>query len=207
MSESFRDKKRQSILNAATEMFLQHGYRTVSMEKIAQAAPVSKATLYKYFDSKEALLAGVVRSLCDGLLNTMMQLPDDNQSLEENLSQIASSFIDLIYSENAIAVYRLIIAESHDFPELSQLFYQSGPQMALAQFERHCQHLIQRGLLSSQLDASVCADIFFSLLKGEAHLQCLLGIRPLPSAEEKQLLVKQAITFYLQGINNVTPSD
>ena len=190
-------------MQAATKMFLAHGYRAVSMAQIAQTAPVSKATLYNHFDSKEALLGGVIRALCDGLLKTMMAPLQDNKSLEYNFSQIASSFVDLIYSENAIAIYRLIIAESHDFPELSQLFYQSGPQVALTQFERYCQQLIQRGLLSSQLDPKTYADVFFSLLKGEAHLQCLLGIRELPSREEKQQIVKQAITFYLQGINNV----
>ncbi len=200
---ALKNQKQQAILQAATQMFLAHGYRAVSMTKIAQAAPVSKATLYNHFDSKEALLSGVIHSLCDDLLKTMMAPLQDNESLEHNFSQIAASFVDLIYSENAIAIYRLIIAESHDFPELSQLFYQSGPQVALTQFERYCQQLIQRGLLSSQLDPKTYADVFFSLLKGEAHLQCLLGIRELPSKEEKQQIVKQAITFYLQGINNV----
>ena len=39
--------KRQSIIDGATRMFLQYGFNTSSMDKIAQAAPVSKATLYK----------------------------------------------------------------------------------------------------------------------------------------------------------------
>jgi TetR/AcrR family transcriptional repressor of mexJK operon len=203
MRETLKDKKRQAILDAATDMFLQSGYRAVSMEKIAQAAPVSKATLYKYFDSKEALLAGVIRSLCDGLLATMTEPLHDAQSLEHHFSQIATSFVDLIYSQQAIAIYRLIIAESHDFPELSQLFYQSGPQTALTRFEQYCQQLIQRGLLSSSFEVKQNADMFFSLLKGEAHLQCLLGIRELPSTAEKQDIVKQAVTFYLQGIDHV----
>ena len=51
----------------ATRMFLAHGYRNVSMEKIAQAAPVSKATLYNHFDSKNALLAAVISGPLRGL--------------------------------------------------------------------------------------------------------------------------------------------
>ena len=45
------DSKRQAIVAGATRMFLAHGFRQVSMDKIAAAAPVSKATLYNYFDT------------------------------------------------------------------------------------------------------------------------------------------------------------
>ncbi len=203
MKKTLKDKKSQAILNAATSMFLEYGYRSVSMDKIAQAAPVSKATLYNHFESKEVLLAGVIRSLCDELLKTMSQAHSENETLEQTLTQIANSFVDLVFSENAIAIYRLIIAESRDFPELSQLFYRSGPQIALNQFQQYWRKLQEHGVLQ-QIDPVFSADAFFSLLKGEIHLQCLLGIRELPSDEEKKQMVKHVIDFYIQGINHAT---
>ena len=50
MTTEFNDSKRQTIIDAATQLFLAQGFRQVSMEKIALTAPVSKATLYNYFD-------------------------------------------------------------------------------------------------------------------------------------------------------------
>ncbi len=193
------DSKRLAILKGASRMFLAHGYRNVSMEKIAQAAPVSKATLYKYFDSKNALLAAVISELCESLLQTMTELSVEANNVESNLTQIATSAIDLIFTEDALAIHRLLIAESPDFPELGQLFYQSGPQAALTQMENYFQRLNDTGRFNIA-NPAFAADSFFSMLKGDLHLRCLLSKTLRPSAEEKKRLVENVIAFYLRGM-------
>ena len=56
-----RERKRQRTANliaeTAFQLFEIHGYDAVTMERIAVEADVAKATLYKYFPVKEALLA------------------------------------------------------------------------------------------------------------------------------------------------------
>ena len=193
------DPKRQAILNGATRMFLAHGYRNVSMEKIAQAAPVSKATLYNHFDSKDALLAAVISGLCGSLLQTMAQVTIDSDDVKYNLTQIANSAVDLIFAEDALAIYRLVVAESPDFPELGQLFYQSGPQTVLTQLEDYFRQLNAEGIFNIA-DPVFAADAFFSMLKGDLHLRCLLSKTLRPSADEKQRLVLQVIDFYMRGM-------
>ncbi|MDO8290050.1 MAG: TetR/AcrR family transcriptional regulator [Parvibaculum sp.] len=51
------------ILDAALDLFRQHGYRRTSMEDIANAANVAKGTLYIYFKSKDELFEGLARRL------------------------------------------------------------------------------------------------------------------------------------------------
>jgi TetR/AcrR family transcriptional repressor of mexJK operon len=193
------DSKRQAILSGATRMFLAHGYRNVSMEKIAQAAPVSKATLYNHFDSKNALLAAVISDLCASLLQTMTQVTIESNDVESNLTKIATSAVDLIYADDALAIYRLVIAESPDFPELGQLFYQSGPQATLTQLEDYFRRLNAGGNFTIS-DPVFAADAFFSMLKGDLHLRCLLTKSLRPSADEKQRLISKVIDFYMQGV-------
>jgi TetR/AcrR family transcriptional repressor of mexJK operon len=199
MTSEPTDPKRQAILNGATRMFLTHGYRNVSMEKIAQAAPVSKATLYNHFDSKNALLAEVISGLCGSLLQTMAQVTIKSDDIENNLTQIATSAVDLIYAEDALAIYRLVVAESPDFPELGQLFYQSGPQTVLTQLEDYFRQLNTEGSFNIA-DPVFAADAFFSMLKGDLHLRCLLTNTLRPSADEKKHLVSQVIQFYMRGM-------
>ncbi|MFI3155011.1 MAG: TetR/AcrR family transcriptional regulator [Methylococcaceae bacterium] len=199
MTSEPTDPKRQAILNGATRMFLAHGYRNVSMEKIAQAAPVSKATLYNHFDSKNALLAAVIAELCESLLQTMIQVTIEPDDVENNLTQIATSAVDLIFAEDALAIYRLVIAESPDFPELGQLFYQSGPQTVLTQLEDYFRQLNAEGSFNIA-DPVFAADAFFSMLKGDLHLRCLLSKTIRPSADEKKRLVSQVIAFYMRGM-------
>jgi TetR/AcrR family transcriptional repressor of mexJK operon len=192
------DSKRQAIIDSATRLFLTQGFRQVSMEKVATAAPVSKATLYHYFDSKNALLAEVISQLCGSLLETMNQAVLEINDVENNLKKIAQSFVDLIFCEEALNLYRLAIAESRDFPGLGQLVYDSSVQHILPQLENYLQQLNESGRFKIK-DSRFAADAFFSILKGDRHFQCLLGIKPLLSIEEKQILINQAISFYLQG--------
>lgn len=193
------DPKRQAIIDGATRMFLAHGYRNTSMEKIAQSAPVSKATLYNHFDSKSALLAAVIAERCTLLLQTMNHATIDSDDVASNLTQIATSAVDLIYAEDSLAIYRLIIAESPDFPELGRLFYQSGPQPVLAQLEAYFRRLDAEGRCNIA-DPVFAADVFFSMLKGDLHLRCLLTKAIRPSAEQKNRLIEQVIAFYMRGM-------
>jgi TetR/AcrR family transcriptional repressor of mexJK operon len=193
------DSKRQAIIDSATRLFLAQGFRQVSMEKIAIAAPVSKATLYNYFDSKNALLAEVISQLCASVLETMNQAKLEANHVEANLKKIAQSFVDLIFSENAMGLYRLMIAESLDFPGLGQLVYESSAKYILPPLQNYLQQLNDSGRFHIA-DTAFAADAFFSVLKGDRHFQCLLGIMPLPSTLEKQQLINQAISFYMRGV-------
>jgi TetR/AcrR family transcriptional repressor of mexJK operon len=202
-SESI-DPKREAIVQAATRLFLTNNYRSVSMEKIAQAAPVSKATLYNHFDSKNALLAAVVQQLCSSLLQTMTQTLSTKDDVTQTLKKIAAAFIELLYSPDGIAMYRLVIAESHEFPELGQMVYDNGAKIAIAQLEAYLQQLHDVEILSIS-NVRFAADAFFSLLKGEVHFKCLLGIHPPLLENEKTQLIESATAFYLQGIGYAAP--
>ena len=198
MTSDASSLKRQSIIKGATKLFLKHGFNTVSMDKIAQSAPVSKATLYKYFDSKNDLLAAVIDELCGSLWQTMEDVPVDSENVEHNLKKIASAFVNLIFSNEGLAIYRLIVAECYDFPELGKLVYETGPKSALSQLEQYLNTINQRDQLNI-IDLTFAADSFFSLLKGDLHFQCLLGIKKPPSNEEKKVLINQVVAIYMQG--------
>ncbi len=189
--------KRQAIIQAATRLFLTQNYRSVSMEKIAQAAPVSKATLYNHFTSKHELLAAVVGELATSLLQTMTLSEEDDA--EQSLQKIAASFVELLYSPDGLAIYRLMIAESQVFPELGQLIYDNGPRLVLNQLENYLRYLQNSGCFNIP-DTRFAADAFFSLLKGDLHLRCLLGIQTLPTEIEKTRLIESVTRFYLRGI-------
>jgi TetR/AcrR family transcriptional repressor of mexJK operon len=209
MTVEINDSKRQIIITAATRMFLEHGFSKTSMDKIAAAAPVSKATLYNHFDSKDTLLAEVVAQLCASVLQTMNQVTVEFNNVETNLRKIASAFVELIFTEEALAMYRLVIAESRHFPELGQLVYDSSALPVLTRLESYLYHLNHNGRISI-MNAADAADAFFSLLKGDRHFQCLLGTKSPPSEAEKQQLVNYAVSFYLRGVlyaNNSPKSD
>ena len=54
-----REARRAAILDAAERVLEDVGYRNLRMEQVADAAELSKGTLYLYFDGKDALCAGI----------------------------------------------------------------------------------------------------------------------------------------------------
>ena len=54
-------ERRLALLLSATELFLERGYDAVSLDDIVHHAGVSKASIYKYFGSKE----GLFKAICD----------------------------------------------------------------------------------------------------------------------------------------------
>ncbi|MDD2863238.1 MAG: TetR/AcrR family transcriptional regulator [Methylococcales bacterium] len=196
------DTKRHAIMQAATTLFLTHNYRSVSMDKIAQTAPVSKATLYNHFESKNALLTAVVSQFCSSLLHTITQTLSDADDVTQTLKKIALSVVEFLYSSEGLAIYRLVISESHEFPELGQMVYDNGAKLAINQVESYLQQLDSNQF--SIPNTHFSADAFFSLLKGELHFRCLLGVQPPPNEAERIQLIESATAFFLQGIRHAT---
>ncbi len=54
---------RERILSAARDLFYRYGIHAVGVEAIAEAAGTNKMTLYRHFDSKDQLIAAVMRAL------------------------------------------------------------------------------------------------------------------------------------------------
>ena len=69
------DAKRAEILAGARAEFLARGYEGASMDAVAAAAGVSKMTVYRHFGSKEHLFSGVIRQLCDEIIDESIVIP------------------------------------------------------------------------------------------------------------------------------------
>jgi AcrR family transcriptional regulator len=79
------DKIKDSIKRAAQELFRKFGYHKTSVNEIAKRAKIAKATIYKYFDSKEAvlhaLLMDYIRVSVDELIHTNVPEVDEEVHL------------------------------------------------------------------------------------------------------------------------------
>lgn len=79
----------QRILAAARELFMQHGYRAVSITDIVQAAGITKPTLYYHFADKEALYAAMALHVIDEMNAEMATLVMAHPTTRERLLAIA----------------------------------------------------------------------------------------------------------------------
>ncbi len=190
--------KRQAILTAARQTFIAHGYSGASMEAIAEAAPVSKPTLYSHFKSKQELFAAVIAERCEILLGTLNRAKIEQLDPVAGLKAIARAFVNMIYADEALSLYRLIVAEQQNFPELGALIYHSGPDLVLNQLSAYLTELNAINALHIP-NVETSSRLLLGMLKGDEHFRCLLGLQKGLSVTEKDQLINAAVSLFLKG--------
>src|SRR5690606_13705619 len=63
--ESLRKDRRQAILDAALEVFADHGYHNASVSQVAKQAGISKGLMYNYFSGKQDVLVHILTGMFD----------------------------------------------------------------------------------------------------------------------------------------------
>jgi AcrR family transcriptional regulator len=119
-------EKRAAILEAAMGLFPARGYDGASMEAIAQAAGVSKLTVYSHFADKEALFGAAVTECCAQMLPHRLFAPEPKLPVKAALTSIGRAFVDLMMDERAIALHRVMVSQAGHNRRLAEIFFGHG---------------------------------------------------------------------------------
>ena len=122
-----RGRKFDQVIDGARDIFMSVGFEGASVDDIARAAGVSKATLYSYFPDKRLLFLEVARQDCVRHADLAMASVDFTGPVREVLTTVGTQMVDFITSEFGQKVFRLCVAESARFPQLGREIYESGP--------------------------------------------------------------------------------
>lgn len=106
-------KTQLSILSQAKAMFIQHGYHHSSMKLAAEYAGVSRACLYEYFDSTEALLLAVLEAEQPDHAPQIYQQIADKQPSAEILQQVLDYYCQRLLANRPLARARYEYCLSH----------------------------------------------------------------------------------------------
>jgi AcrR family transcriptional regulator len=117
------DARPQEILDAAYRVFTEKGFVAARMDDIAQAAGVTKGTVYLYFDSKEtvfkALIVGAFSERFDRLTAL---LADFDGSCGELLAQVLRALGEFVATSDRIGLPKIVIGEIGRFPEIAKFY-------------------------------------------------------------------------------------
>ncbi|KKC23894.1 TetR/AcrR family transcriptional regulator [Sphingomonas sp. SRS2] len=196
--EARRIDRRDAILAIAATSFMEQGYSATSMSAIASAVGGSKATMWNYFPSKQALFEAVLERATSAHHAEMTSLLDASGGLEETLRRFCLRFVQKITSPPAIALHRLVHAESGRFPEVGQIFYERAPKTAHAMLARFLAAAMDRGELRSA-DPIRAARTLVSLCMSGVHQQVLLGLIETPPPELVTIDAEAAMNFFLRA--------
>jgi len=191
-------EKRAAILDAAMALFPARGYDGASVEAIAQAAGVSKLTVYSHFADKEALFGAAVTECCAQMLPHQLFVPEAGLPVAEALRAIGRSFLDLMMDERAVSLHRVMVSQGGADRRLAEIFFSAGPRAALQEMESFLLAANAEGSLHVPTPARA-AEQFFSMLKGVRHMRVLVGLCPPPSTAERDAHVAEVVAMFVRA--------
>jgi AcrR family transcriptional regulator len=191
-----RDQRREHILNVSREVFFEQGYTAASMSTIAARLGGSKGTLYNYFKSKEELFEAQVRDMCGDAADRILEVAADGDP-RETLTRLGEQYLQHLYSQQTVQMFRILVAEAQRSPELARVFYEVGPARGQKGLEAYVEAARARGSLEVR-DCALAAEQFLSLCKGRAHLQFLLNLIPALTPAQIRLQIGQAVDAFMK---------
>ena len=141
-----KDARPAELLAAALELFVDKGYAATRLEDVAARAGVAKGTLYLYFDNKEALFRAVVeQGIVPLFVAVESEIADYRGSAAELLIALLTRWQRDVGQTPLAGLYKLIIAEANNFPELARYYNDAVIARGRALLGEVLRHGIARG--------------------------------------------------------------
>jgi AcrR family transcriptional regulator len=194
------EMKRAQILDGARAVFLAEGFDGASMEAIAQAAGVSKGTLYSYFKGKDELFTSLIAAYQNRSIEETFRSLSKANDLRENLEALARNYLGLVREPENLALLRVVVGASARLPSLGRAFYETGmqpPIECLAQYLKD--NASPRG--TSAWDAELAAVQFFAFLRASVAIPMLIAHEPSPSPQRCSAIIDQAVGTLLRDLS------
>ncbi|MFQ6753268.1 TetR/AcrR family transcriptional regulator [Cereibacter sphaeroides] len=191
-----KGRKMPQVLEGARTIFLRDGFEGASVDDIARAAGVSKATLYSYFPDKRLLFLEVAKAECLRQSEEAMALITADLAPRAVLTLAATRIVAFVLSDFGIRTYRICVAEADRFPELGHEFYESGPALVRQRIVDYLAQAVGRGELAID-DLELAADQFAELCKADLFNRIVFGVGNTVSEAERQKVAQGAVEMFL----------
>ncbi len=187
------DERKPQILMAAAELFSQRGIHASSMNEISKAANLSKAAVYHYYESKEAMVEALVRQLFDADRPELLNLIEADAPATARLEDYASGLVRLLEKNKVL------------YPVFAEFKAMAARDMGVRNVLKPCFGAyihafteiisggIQSGEFKKNLDAEAAAWALTSIVEGAITMRHATG-RSL-----KRILLP-SVTLFLDGI-------
>lgn len=180
-------KKRQQIIDAAIECFLELGYKGTSMNAVAEHARVTKQTIYSHFKDKENLFKSVIQSVTLDYVRSEINSPKmANKSSRAMLLKIARTIIARHEDPRYKRFFRTMVGEAGRFPELAQVFIEATVKPTIS---------LVTSLLSNKdefdiPDPNAFARVFMGTLINYCMQQNILRARQFFPFDQKRIIAE-----------------
>jgi AcrR family transcriptional regulator len=194
--------RRQAMLEAARELFLERGFAQTSVADVVRRSGGSLATLYGWFGSKEGLFEAIIAEITNQMLAPLQAPELTSRDLAGGLEAFGQRFLDLMVSPDAIRWHRLCVNEGATTPALREAMVRTGPGRV---HERLAEYLTQQAaagrlrLPPEPEAARRAAQHFLALVKSESYFALICGEPVVATREKLAAEARRAVAVFLHG--------
>lgn len=142
-----RDRKVQDILTAAADVLAERGYHGMSLDEIAERLDLTKATLYHYFPSKEALVTACLEGMATRSNHRLAEVAADTDgSASERLHRLIVTQLLIIVREQP-QMARMFL-QPMDWPET----YRQRTKALRREHDEIFRSVVREGIASGEFD-------------------------------------------------------
>jgi len=192
------DETRQIIYEAARHEFAANGYAATSTETVARRAGVSTKTLYRLVPNKAALFEAMVSDRLDRFLSDFKLRAADDVDIEQALNTALMACANLVLDKEVVALQRIILQETSQFPDLAATFYRNGIARTVEALAKWLRAQVKRGLIELD-DVHAAAGMLIGMLASAPQRAAIFGGMPLPSRARMAARVSSCATLFLRG--------
>jgi TetR/AcrR family transcriptional repressor of mexJK operon len=185
------------LREAALEAFVENGFEATTMEAVANAAGITRRTLYAKYADKQAMFAAVIpQALADmPFLGVAIEIPDGD--LKSSLREMARQIIERLVDPKAVKLRRLAMLEADRIAELDPVAGADMWSTSLLSIVRLLASHAEAGEVGAN-DLEVAADLFLAMVAGSPTVWADFGL--FRSAEELERHIANAVDLFLSGI-------
>ncbi len=141
--------RRKEILDAAFDVFAEHGFTQAKLDDVARRAGIAKGTIYLYFPDKETLFVELLRAAAQPVLGGLKALAaSPDLPVEDVLRRVHTIFVEEILNTRRKHLLRLLIQEGPRFPAVTEFYYGEIVRNGLATITSLARRGVQTGELA-----------------------------------------------------------
>jgi TetR/AcrR family transcriptional regulator of autoinduction and epiphytic fitness len=189
-----RGGSREAIVEAATRLFLEHGFGSVSMDDLAEAAGLARRTLYNQFTSKEEIFREMLLRVSGHLEDAFPAGIETQGDVEAVLRLVARMIMELHRRPEYLGFLRMVVADSRQFPWIAEGLAAVMDPLT-ERLGRYVAHLTAMGVLECR-NPTLAAHQFMGILNEFSLWPWMMGRERLAVPAEE--IVEETVQMFLR---------
>lgn len=209
--EREKEQRRKTIIKAAKKLFYKKGLENTTMDEIADAAELSKGTLYIYFQSKEVLALSIIKETSDILNKLIRKAAHTNKCGIEGIIDITEAITDFYKKKRKeFHFLRYIDTITASLGSENQVLveWKKGIEEQIAMVLQVVVKGIEDGSIRKDIDPEKAAFIYSNMvLSFLIRLSTNMGIILMPQSLTENEIIESMFKMIANMITNLNPEE